>query len=141
MKIKFSDMSGMIAEEIIKVLTPTIRKIIREEVSRGVSKIIKEQQSMSLVQKETANNINEDAKGIIAQRARNRARNILENKLRSDDPYASLILEAEDPQEEINMRAKQQLNKPMIKSAHIDNSNFAMPENIDFSDRLDQLGI
>jgi len=140
MKIKFSDMSGMIAEEIIKVLTPTIRKIIREEVSRGVSKIIKEQQSMSFVEKETAS-INEDAKGMIAQRARNRARNILENKLRSDDPYASLILEAEDPQEEINMRAKQQLNKPMIKSAHIDNSNFAMPENIDFSDRLDQLGI
>ena len=133
-------MSGMIAEEIIKVLTPTIRKIIREEVSRGVSKIIKEQQSMSFVEKETAS-INEDAKGMIAQRARNRARNILENKLRSDDPYASLILEAEDPQEEINMRAKQQLNKPMIKSAHIDNSNFAMPENIDFSDRLDQLGI
>lgn len=142
MKIKFSDMSGMIADEIIKVLAPAIRKIVREEVNKGVTKIIKEQKSRPLPT-EIVSSMNEsgDAKEIIARRARDRARSILEKRLSNDDPYASLIMEAEDPQEIADQKARQQLRTPMVKSSDIDRQNMAMPENIDFSDRLDKLGI
>jgi len=145
MKIKFSDISGMIADEIIKVLAPAIRKIVREEVSKGVTKIIKEQKSRPLPT-EIVGSMNEsnnsgDAKEIIARRARDRARSILEKRLSNDDPYASLIMEAEDPQEIANHKARQQLRAPMVKSSDIDRQTMAMPENIDFSDRLEKLGI
>ena len=47
MKIKFSEMSNMIAQEVLRTLAPSIRKVVREEVSRGVIKIIKEQRELS----------------------------------------------------------------------------------------------
>ena len=48
------------------------------------------------------------AKNFIAQRQASRAKtqSILESKFKADDPYASLIMDVEDPQEEVKLLNK-----------------------------------
>ena len=81
------------------------------------------------------------AKSFIAQRqaSRAKAQQILESKFKDDDPFANLIMDAEDPQEEENLKQEQMLAGPMKKVTEVSKGDVTMPENIDFSAAMDRL--
>ena len=114
MTIKTSELTKMIAEQVTKdiarKLIPKFRRIVREEVDRGMKDLLYEmvvKQSLPLrgndfIEKNTAQFTEEtgpanvsSAKNFIAQRQSSRAKtqSILENKFKTDDPYASLIMD------------------------------------------------
>jgi len=119
MKIRFSDMSNMIAEEVMSSIEPTIRKVVREEIARGVKKIVQENKALreEIMQKNLfdqegdfigeQSSITNETRELIAKRSRDKAKNIIEKQL-GNDPYADLIMSAVDPNEEKqkNRRAK-----------------------------------
>ena len=84
-----------------------------------------------------------EAKNYIAQRqaSRAKAQQLLEDKFAVDDPFASLIMDAEDPQEEEEMKQEQMLASPMKKITEVSKGDMTMPENIDFTAAMDKLGI
>ena len=121
MAIKTSELTQMIADQVTKdvakKLIPKLRRIVREEIDRSIKDMLYEM----VVKQQTPlrnNNFIEDdtvqfneetqpenvssAKNFIAKRqaSRSKAQQILENKFKSDDPFASVIMDAEDPQEE-----------------------------------------
>jgi hypothetical protein len=144
MKIKFSDMSNMIAEEVIKVLAPKVRKIVREEINRGVKQIIKEQkinQQLNLVRSvdKTADDNLSESKEVIAKRAHEKARSILQKRFSQDDPFADLIMNAEDPQEQQRIQEQQRLSKPLVKASEVTNGNVVAADQMDFSEMVDRI--
>ena len=52
-----------------------------------------------------------------------------------------MIMNAEDPQETQHLKLQEQIEQPMVNSKEIDKGDLTMPENIDFNDRLEKLGI
>ena len=160
MAIKTSELTQRIAEQVTKdvarKLIPKFRRIVREEIDRGMKDLLYEmvvKQPMALrgndfIEKNTVQFTEEEqpenvstAKNFIAQRQASRAKtqSILENKFKPDDPYASLIMDAEDPQEELNIQQEHIMRKPMIKSKEVEKGDMIMPENIDFSEHMDRL--
>ena len=81
------------------------------------------------------------AKTFIAKRqaSRAKAKEILENTFSEDDPFADLILSAEDPQEDLDLKQEQMLNQPMKKSKDVSKGDSTMPENIDFTEHMEKL--
>lgn len=143
MKIKFSDMSSMIAEEVISLIGPKIRKIVREEVNRGVKSIIQEQkklESINLLSK-IEDNTQElsESKEAIAKRAHDKARSILEKRFSNDDPFADLIMSAEDPQEQQRIQEQVKLSKPLTKVSEVGKNNITSPDLMDFSEMVDRI--
>ncbi|MBT7349744.1 hypothetical protein HN803_03025, partial [candidate division WWE3 bacterium] len=99
MKINFSDMTKMIGQAVATALAPTIRKIVKEEVTRGVRRVIKENRNLiESVEYSAPSAITEDvspagaAKQELARRAHSRASEIVAKNLAADDPYADLIM-------------------------------------------------
>jgi len=143
MKIKFSDMSSMIAEEVISLIAPKIRKIVREEVNRGVKSLLKEQkkiEQLSLSNK-TQNDFQDlsESKENIAKRAHDKARSILEKNFANDDPFADLIMSAEDPMENKRIEEQIKLKKPMTKVSDVSSRNVVSPDEMDFSEMVDRI--
>lgn len=150
MKVKFSDMANMIAQEVIEQMTPLIRKIVKEEVNRGARVIIKENRNNS--NESISDNViygastkNSDpsystAKQELARRAHNRARSIVERTIAKDDPYADLIMSAEDPMIEEEAKSKRYENLPMIESTEVLPPG-VQPEQIDFSAHMEKMGL
>lgn len=145
MKIKFSDMSSMIAEEVIKVLAPRVRKIVREEVNKGIKTLIKEQkisQQMMLSNNVKPNNNSDnltETKEAIAKRAHDKARDILEKQFSNDDPFAELIMSAEDPQQQQKIQEQIKLSKPLTKVSDVDKNNVVAADLMDFSEMVDRI--
>ena len=160
MAIKTSELTQRIAEQVTKdvarKLIPKLRRIVREEIDRGMKDLLYEmvvKQSMPLrgndfIEKNTVQFAEEDqpenvstAKNFIAQRqaSRAKAQSILEGKFKTNDPYASLIMEVEDPQEELDMKHEHMMGQPMVKSKEVEKGDMIMPENIDFSEHMDRL--
>lgn len=145
MKIKFSDMSNMIAEEVIKVLAPRIRKIVREEVNKGIRTLIKEQkisQQMMLSNNFNINNNNDnliETKEAIAKRAHDKARTILEKNFSKNDPFAELIMSAQDPQEQHRIEEQAKLSKPLVKASEVNKANLVAADEMDFSEMISRL--
>ena len=145
MKIKFSDMSSMIAEEVIKVLAPRVRKIVREEVNKGIKTLIKEQkinQQMMLSNNVNLNNHNDnliESKEAIAQRAHDKARSILEKNFSKNDPFADLIMSAQDPQEQQRIEEQAKLSKPLVKASEVNRTNIVAADEMDFSEMISRL--
>ena len=50
-------------------------------------------------------------------------------------------MNAEDPQEEEEMKQEQMLASPMKKITEVSKGDMTMPENIDFTAAMDKLGI
>tara|TARA_R110000744_G_scaffold9052_8_gene29487 strand:+ start:3589 stop:4035 length:447 start_codon:yes stop_codon:yes gene_type:complete len=147
MKVNFSDMTQQIAQEVIKVMTPRVRKIVQEEVRKGVRHLLKEQRKLNdqLVESNSykfdpsANYGAQDAnaaKSVIAQRAHSKAKAIYEA---SDDPMMEMILGAEDPQIEQQIKEQAIISQPMIKSNEVNKGDAILPEMMDFSDRMDKI--
>lgn len=140
-------MSSMIAEEVISLIGPKIRKIVREEVNRGVKSIIQEQkklESTSLLNwvdhnKEVNKEVNE-SKEVIAKRAHDKARAILEKRFaNSDDPFAELIMNAEDPQEQQRIQEQIKLSRPLTKVSEVGKNDITSPDLMDFSEMVDRI--
>ena len=160
MAIKTSELTRLIAEQVTKdvakKLIPKLRRVVREEIDRSMKdmiyEMVKKQQiplqnvvEENVVQFETPQqpaNVSQ-AKNYIAQRqaSRAKAQQLLEDKFAVDDPFASLIMDAEDPQEEEEMKQEQMLASPMKKITEVSKGDMTMPENIDFTAAMDKLGI
>ena len=160
MAIKTSELTRLIAEQVTKdvakKLIPKLRRVVREEIDRSMKDMIYE---MVMKQQTPLQNVVEEnvaqfeapsqpqnvssAKNYIAQRqaSRAKAQQILENKFDADDPFSSLIMDAEDPQEEEEMKQEQILSGPMKKITEVSKGDMTMPENIDFTAAMDKLGI
>ena len=160
MAIKTSELTQMIADQVTKdvskKLVPKLRRIVREEIDRSIKDMLYE-----MVVRQQAplrnNNFIEDntvqfneetqpenvssAKNFIAQRqaSRNKAQQILESKFKSDDPMASLIMDVEDPQEQLNIQQEQLMNTPLKNISEVSNGDMTMPENIDYSQHMERL--
>ena len=162
MAIKTSELTKLIAEQVTKdvakKLIPKLRRVVREEIDRSMKDMIYE---MVMKQQTPLQNVVEEnvtqfgstqapqpanvsqAKNYIAQRqaSRAKAQQLLEDKFAVDDPFASLIMNAEDPQEEEEMKQEQMLASPMKKITEVSKGDMTMPENIDFTAAMDKLGI
>ena len=160
MAIKTSELTRLIAEQVTKdvakKLIPKLRRVVREEIDRSMKDMIYE---MVMKQQIPLQNVVEEnvvqfdppaqpqnvstAKNYIAQRQASRAnaQQLLEDKFAVDDPFASLIMNAEDPQEEEEMKQEQMLAGPMKKITEVSKGDMTMPENIDFTAAMDKLGI
>tara|TARA_R110000824_G_scaffold81446_6_gene204757 strand:+ start:342 stop:815 length:474 start_codon:yes stop_codon:yes gene_type:complete len=156
MKLKFSDMSNMIAQEVMQQMAPLIRKIVREEVRKGAEKVIKEQRIVredirnesgynfdnSIYDNTSSNNADSNnAKEVFSQKtaARAKSKEILENQFSSEDPFASLIMNAEDPLENKRVQEGIIADQPLIKSTDVNKGDVTLPELMDFSDRIDRI--
>ena len=160
MAIKTSELTQMIADQVTKdvskKLVPKLRRIVREEIDRS----IKDMHYEMVVKQQTPlrnNNFIEDntvpfneetqpenvstAKNFIAQRQASRAKEkqVLESNIKSDDPFSSLIMEAEDPQEEQNIQQEQMMTTPMKNIGEVSTGDITMPEHIDYSEHIDKL--
>jgi len=158
MAIRTSELTKLIAEQVTKdvakKLIPKLRRVVREEIDRSMKDMIYE---MVMKQQTPLQNVVEGigaqfdepaqpenvstAKSFIAQRqaSRAQAQKILEGKFDSDDPFANLIMDAADPQEEENMKQEQMLAGPMKKVTEVAKGDVTMPENIDFTAAMDRL--
>jgi len=138
-----------VSKSLAKIILPRVRKMIREEISRGMKdvmlEVIRSQGPAQVIEASPAQPASiQSAKETIAQRqsrSRQRARKIIERNGQSNDPLLDMIINAEDPQEEQNIKLQEQMEKPMVSSKDIEKGDVIMPENIDFNDRLEKLGI
>ena len=141
-------MTKMIGQAVATALAPTIRKIVKEEVARGVRRVIKENK---LVVEEiseiatTHTTMTEDAspafvaKEELAKRAHSRANDIVSKVFKNDDPYADLIMSAEDPQLVEEAKAKRFDNLPMVEITDPESAG-VQPEQIDYSAMMEKMG-
>jgi hypothetical protein len=152
-QLKVSDFTESIisgvSKSIAKILLPRVRKMIREEMDRSIKDVMLEisrsQSSTQVIESAGSGPASiQSAKETIAQRqnkSRHRARKIIERNGQSNDPLLDMIMNAEDPQEAQNIKLQEQIEQPMVNSKEIDKGDMTMPENIDFNDRLEKLGI
>ena len=151
-QFKVSDISESIVsgvtKSLAKILLPRVRKMIREEINRGMKdvmlEVIKAQGSRQVVEQSSVESSTAVVKETIAKRqnrSRERARAIVEKAGRSDDPLLDMVINAEDPQEEKELMMQEQLQQPMIDSKEVQRGDIVLPENINFNDRLEKLGI
>ena len=154
-QLKMTDLSKVITEavkkSVSKMLLSRVRKIVREEIDRGMRQVmvevIKSQNQPMTEQPQSFLSNTDQAKTSIVQRqqkARERARAIVEKKGGPIDPLMDMVINAEDPNEEKQIQDQRQLNRPMVSSKDVvpggDTAGLD-PLNIDFSDRLERLGI
>ena len=160
MAIKTSELTQMIAEqvtkEVSKKLVPKLRRIVREEIDRSIKDMLYEM----VIKQQTPlrnNNVIEDnttqfnegtqpsnvssAKNYIAQRqaSKAKAQQLLESKFKSDDPFSSLIMDVEDPQEELDIQQEHIMSAPMKDVGEVTAGDVTMPENIDYSEHMNRL--
>ena len=154
MAIKTSELTKLISEsvtrDVAKKLIPKLRRVVREEVERGMKDLLYEmviKQGLPLrgndtlqTEEERPKNVS-TAKTFIAKRqaSRAKAQQLIENNFKDDDPFADLILSAEDPQEELDIQQEQMLDQPMKKSKDVSKGDGTMPENIDFTEHMEKL--
>jgi|TARA_R110000824_G_scaffold278404_1_gene466581 hypothetical protein len=154
MKVKFSNMTKMIAQAVAAALVPTIRSIVKEEVTKGTRRVIKENRNSIAGLNEQAiqytheiandNPLEESsvasAKTELAKRAHSRAEKILTNSFAEDDPYADLIMDAEDPQLEEEKKARKFDNLPMVEVSEPLAAG-VQPEQIDYSAMMSKMNL
>ena len=154
MAIKTSELTKLISEsvtrDVAKKLIPKLRRVVREEVERGMKDLLYEmvvKQGLPLrgndtlqTEEERPKNVS-TAKTFIAKRqaSRAKAQQLIEKNFKDDDPFADLILSAEDPQEDLELKQEQLLDQPMKKSKDVSKSDNIMPENIDFTEHMEKL--
>ena len=154
-QLKMTDLSKVITEavkkSVSKMLLSRVRKIVREEIDRGMKQVMVEviksqNQAMNEQSKSFLSNTDQAKTSIVQrqQKARERARAIVEKKGGPIDPLMDMVINAEDPNEEKQIQEQRQLNRPMVSSKDVVPGGDAAgldPLNIDFSDRLERLGI
>ena len=157
MAIKTSELTQLIAEQVTKdvakKLIPKLRRVVREEIDRSMKDmiyemVVKQQTPLQDVVRENTvefapeqpENVT-SAKTFIAQRqaSRSKAQQLLEKSFKNDDPFADLIMNAEDPQETLDLKEEQILNQPMKNIKDVSKHDNTLPENIDYSASMERL--
>jgi len=155
--IKAADLTSTIIEGVskalAKILLPKVRKMIREEIDRGMKdimlEVIRSQGAGQVIesgsQQAASPSSTQTAKEGITKRqarARDRARQIVERNGITNDPLMDMVINADDRQEEEDIKMEHQLALPMVESKDISaGTQIVDPSQIDFSDRLEKLGI
>lgn len=157
MAIRTSELTKLIAEQVTKdvakKLIPKLRRVVREEIDRSMKDMIyemvmKQQTPLQDVVRENTVEFAPErpqnasaAKSLIAQRqaSRNKAKQILEKSMSNDDPFADLIMSAEDPQEELELKEQQIMSQPMKDIKDVGKADKTLPENIDFTASMQRL--
>ena len=148
--IKFSELSETIvsgvSKNIAKLLLPRIRKMVKEEIDRGMKEVMLEviKANGNNTIRETVSSPNVSAaKNVVAQRqqSRDRARQIIEKKGLGDDPLMNMVVDAEDPAEMEKEKQQKLLESPMVNSKDIQQGEVVMPEQINFEEHLTKLGV
>jgi len=158
MAIRTSELTKLIAEQVTKdvakKLIPKLRRVVREEIDRSMKDIIYEmvmkqqtplqndvvrENTVEFAPEQPANVTS--AKTFIAQRqaSRSKAQQLIEKNFKNDDPFADLIMNAEDPQEALDLKEQQILNQPMKDIKDVDKHDKTLPENIDYSASMERL--
>ena len=157
MAIRTSELTKLIAEQVTKdvakKLIPKLRRVVREEIDRSMKDmiyemVVKQQTPLQDVVRENTvefapeqpQNVT-SAKTFIAQRqaSRSKAQQLLEKSFKNDDPFADLIMNAEDPQEALDLKEEQILNQPMKNIKDVSKHDKTLPENIDYSASMERL--
>ena len=157
MAIRTSELTKLIAEQVTKdvakKLIPKLRRVVREEIDRSMKDmiyemVVKQQTPLQDVVRENTvefapeqpQNVT-SAKTFIAQRqaSRSKAQQLLEKSFKDDDPFADLIMNAEDPQEALDLKEEQILNQPMKNIKDVSKNDKTLPENIDYSASMERL--
>ena len=112
-QFKVSDISESIisgvSKSLAKILLPRVRKMIREEIDRGMKDIMLEvikAQGTTQISETSQPSSTTSAKETIAKRqnkARERARQIVERS-GSNDPLLDMVVNADAPQEEAELK-------------------------------------
>jgi len=157
MAIRTSELTKLIAEQVTKdvakKLIPKLRRVVREEIDRSMKDIIyemvtKQQAPLQDVVRENTVEFTPErpqnaaaAKTLIAQRqaSRNKAKQLLEKNFATDDPFDDLIMNVEDPQEQLALREQQILSQPMKNINDVGKGDNTLPENIDYSASMERL--
>ena len=163
MAIKTSELTQMIADQVTKdvskKLIPKLRRIVREEIDRSIKDMLYEMvirqqaplRNNNFIEDNTVPTLqfNEEtqpenvssAKNFIAQRqaSKAKAQQLLESKFKSDDPFSSLIMDVEDPQEELDIQQEHIMSAPMKDISEVTAGDGTMPENIDYSEHMNRL--
>ena len=143
MAIKTSELTKLIADQVTKdvarKLVPKLRKVVREEFDRSMKDMIYEENIVDFAPERPQNA--SAAKSLIAQRqaSRNKAKEIIERSMGKDDPFAELIMSAEDPQEELDLKEQQMMTQPLKDIKDISKTDQTLPENIDYSAAMERL--
>ena len=158
MAIRTSELTKLIAEQVTKdvakKLIPKLRRVVREEIDRSMKDMIYEmvmkqqtplqndvvrENTVEFAPEQPANVTS--AKTFIAQRqaSRSKAQQLIEKNFKNDDPFADLIMNAEDPQEALDLKEQQILNQPMKNIKDVDKHDKTLPENIDYSASMERL--
>jgi len=158
MAIRTSELTKLIAEQVTKdvakKLIPKLRRVVREEIDRSMKDMIYEmvmkqqtplqndvvrENTVEFAPEQPANVTS--AKTFIAQRqaSRSKAQQLIEKNFKNDDPFADLIMNAEDPQEALDLKEQQILNQPMKDIKDVDKHDKTLPENIDYSASMERL--
>ena len=138
-----------VSKRLAKIILPRVRKMIREEIDRGMKdvmlEVIKSQGAPQVIEMpHPVPDSIQSAKETNAQRqnkARERARKIVERSGQTGDPLLDMVINAEDLQDEQNIKLQEQIEQPLVSSKDVEKGDVTMPENIDFNDRLERLGI
>jgi 2-oxoglutarate dehydrogenase complex dehydrogenase (E1) component-like enzyme len=157
MAIRTSELTKLIAEQVTKdvakKLIPKLRRVVREEIDRSMKDmiyemVVKQQTPLQDVVRENTVEFAQDqpenvsaAKTFIAQRqaSRSKAQQLIEKNFKNDDPFADLIMNAEDPQEALDLKEQQILNQPMKNIKDVSRNDNTLPENIDYSASMERL--
>ena len=126
-QLRLSDLSNAVVEgvtkSLVKILLPKMKKMVREEINRGVKTMMVEIQSQNMVSENNNSFLStSQAKNSIVerqQRARDRARAIIEKKGGPVDPLMDMVINAEDPTEEQRIQEHRQLSQPMVNSKDV----------------------
>ena len=141
-----------VSKSLAKILLPRVRKMIREEMDRGMKdimlEVIRSQSQQQVIEasppRSSGPASTQTAKEGITKRqarARDRARQIVERSGMTNDPLMDMVINAGDRQEEEDLKIERQLSLPMVESKDISAGQAVDPSQIDFSDRLAKLGI
>ena len=142
-----------VSKSLAKIILPRVRKMIREEIDKGIKdimlEVIKAQRIDPLqdrpLQERAISESTKKAKESVTKRqarARDRAKQIVERSGITNDPLLDMVINAEDAQEEQHLQLEHQMAQPMVDSNEISaGSQITDPSQIDFTDRLEKLGI
>jgi hypothetical protein len=157
MKVKTDDLSTKIAKEVTRMLLPKVKRIVREEVEYNMNKILNEyskgrknlnsvvdfdevvEQERPQKQQKTVSQ-EKSVNDIVLERKR-LAREKLHSYYDSNDPFADMIANAEDPQEAERIKEEVQINskKDRKKLSEATADELLDPLNLDFSENVNAM--
>jgi len=148
------DISERVSRNIVKVLVPRMKKMIKEQFDNVIKDVLYENfmNTKKKVLSEDRVNTVEKVVNKSNQLKRNPAKPArktntskisreLAEQYFGDDPLTDIIMEAEDAEEEENLMEQERLESDLIPSDQVDKGTVVDPDQIDYSQHLSRMGI